>query len=905
MSEHDDGRPSPDELLAEIARESRGRLKIFLGAAPGVGKTYAMLEAAHALLKEGKDIAAGVVETHKRQETEALLEGLELIPLQTLEYRGRSFPEMDLDGILERKPQLVLVDELAHTNIPGSRHLKRYQDVEEILEAGISVYATLNIQHLESVNDVVERIAGIKVRETLPDSVLQQADEIELIDLSPEDLLKRLSEGKVYVPEQAQRAKENFFSTGTLTALREMSLRHAAERVDAQMVGYMRAHAIAGPWPASERLMVCLDSGAQAERLVRQAKRAAERRQVPWIAVYVETAAAHRLPEESKNRLSRALSLAEQLGGETIIMQGDDPAVEILTQARKRNVTLILVERPVSTFRRRLFRQHSLAENLLRLGEGIDILLSGYEAVEGAAVSGHVISSAEKKKTEWHAYLSVIIGVVISVGLGHGLYSYLPQSSILLLFLLTVFLSAIRLGMKPAIFASVLGFFAFNFFLTEPRYTLAISDAQNGLALVFFLVVAAVVSNMANRLRAQVETTKTSAKRTATLYDFNRKIAASATRDDVLWVVVHHVALMVSGRSLVLLPQDGRLKIAAGYPPEDCLDEHNNAAAEWTWQHGEAAGRGSDTLPGSDWLFLPLKTARGIFGVLGVQTGQNNALLSPEQNRLLGALADQAAVAIERTNLVADIEAAKLMAEAERLRSAMLSSLSHDLQTPLIAIVNASNALCAAEKQSDAFDRRPLIQTIQEEADLMNRYVQNLLDMTRLGSGALKPRRDRVLLRDVVCAAQERAERLLTKHRVILDLSDDVPPLYLDFLMIEQVFFNLLDNAAKYAPPGTPITVWARPRRQGVVIEVCDEGPGIPKSEREAVFNMFYRTQGSQATGTGLGLAVCRGIVEAHGGTIRAEGGLHDVGTCILISLPIGEEDPEIKEEDPEESQPQ
>ena len=457
--------PASEEPAAEDSGKSRGRLKIFLGAAPGVGKTYAMLDAAHTRTGEGIDVVAGFVDTHGRVETESLLKEIPVIPLRSTVFRERTYLEMDLDAILARKPQIVLVDDLSHTNIAGSRHLKRYQDVEEILAAGIDVYATLNILHLESLNDVVERIARIKVDETLPDSVLQEADEIELLDLSPDDLLKRLAEGKVHVPEQAQRSIKYFFATGTLTALREMALRHAAERVDAQMVGYMRAHAIAGPWPANERLMVCLDSGAQAERLVRQAKRTAERRQVPWLAVYVDDPAHNRLSEEAKDHITRAMQLAEQMDGETIVLQGGEAAAEILTLARKRNVTLILVERPHRSFLARLFKGRSLAEKLLREGEGIDILLSGYGEEEDT-LSTRVLP-LPREKPGWTAYLWATLSIAAASGLGIALFPYLPLSSILLLFLLAVLVSAIRLGMYPAIFASVLGFFVFNFFFTE------------------------------------------------------------------------------------------------------------------------------------------------------------------------------------------------------------------------------------------------------------------------------------------------------------------------------------------------------------------------------------------------------------------------------------------------------
>jgi two-component system, OmpR family, sensor histidine kinase KdpD len=877
-------RPSPDALLAEVGRDHRGRLKIFLGAAPGVGKTYAMLEAAQDRRREGLDIVTGVVETHGRRDTEALLTGLESIPLRTVEYRGRTFQEMDLDAILARRPRIVLVDELAHSNIPGSRHVKRYQDVAELLAHGIDVYSTLNIQHLESLNDVVERIAGIKVRETLPDSVLQQADEIELIDLPPRDLIKRLAEGKVYVPEQAQRAVHNFFSPGNLTALREMALRHAAERVDAQMLSYMRAHAIPGPWPTRERILVCIGDGTAAHKLVRTTKRAAERRDAPWVCVFVETHRYRALSEEDKDAISRALRLAEQLGGETAILQGDNVAAELLAFARERNVSQIIVGRPIRRRRFDPFRR-SVTDDLLAHGDIFDILIvSG----EDERPPPPMPVRAQTPPFNWRGYAWATLIVAAATGIGHVIDLFLPIANISVAYLMAVVLIATRHGLLPSIYASVASFLCFNFFFTQPKYTFTITDTQNILTIVFFLISAVIVSNLAARMRSQVDATKLAARRTANLYEFSKKIAAAASLDDVLWAVVHHVAATVRGRSLVLLPQDGRLTLSAGYPPEDRLDEKSMAAAQWAWTKGTVAGRGSDTLPTSDWLFLPLKTGRGPVGVLGVQIEEGQELPSPEQSRLIDTVADQAAVAIERTMLVSDVEQARIAAETERLRSALLSSLSHDLRTPLVSIIGASSSLISYGDTIDGAGRLELAQTIQDEAERLNRFVQNLLDMTRLGSGTLKPKADWVDLREIIGSALERARKLLHRRRVRLDFEPDLPMLSLDYVLMEQVFFNLIDNACKYSPEGTPITIWGRHRGNRVVVELCDRGPGIPEEDRDRVFDMFYRIRAgdTQTAGTGLGLAICRGIVEAHGGSIAARSGLHGTGTCIVITLP-------------------
>ena len=883
MSE-DDSRPSPEALLAEDRREGRGRLKIFLGAAPGVGKTYAMLETARERKREGVDVVAGVIETHGRAETQALVAGLDVMPMRPIEYRGHAFQEMDVDGLLSRHPALTLVDELAHTNVPGSRHVKRWQDVEDLLAGGIDVYTTLNIQHLESLNDIVEQISGVKVRETLPDGVLSGADDIELIDLAPDDLIKRLHEGKVYVPEQARRAIHNFFSPGNLTALREMALRHAAERVDRQMVDYMRAHAIQGPWPARERILVCIDEKVDSGKLVRVTKRSAERRGAAWVAVTVETSRSLSLTEAEKDRIAQAMRLAAQLGGETEILQGEDVVATILTSARERNATLIVVGRP----RRRGFLgwlEPSVSDLLITKAGEINILVVGGEE-DTQPPRIHLPRAA--LPADWSGYLYAALLTAICTILGFLIGPWLPVASISVAYLLAIMAVAIKAGLRAAILASIWSFLAFNFFFNDPRWSLAITESRNVITLVFFLIAAFIVSNMAGRLRSQADASRESARRTANLYEFGRKVSAAATQDDVLWAVVHHVATTIHGKSLVLLPGEGHgLAIAAGYPPEDQIDEKSTAAAEWAWSHGRPAGRGSATLPTALWLLLPMRTARTPIGVLGVQISEDADMPGPAQMRLLETLADQAAVAIERTTLVADIEVARVAGERERLRSALLSSLSHDLKTPLVAIMTATSTLIGEENLS-AESRRELALSIQDEAERLNRFVQNLLDMTRLGAGALKPRPDWADLRDIVGAAVLRAHRLARAHTIKVHIAGDMPLLCVDAAMIEQVLLNLLDNSCKFSPPGTTVSLWAVRTRAHIAIEVTDSGPGIPPEDREKVFDIFYRTEhASSPSGTGLGLAVCRGIIEAHGGTISALSGLHGIGTGMLIHLPL------------------
>ncbi len=878
-------RPSPDVLLAEAQREGRGRLKIFLGSAPGVGKTTAMLKAAHDRVREGIDVVAGVIETHGRRETEALVEGLEVLPQRSLDYRGRSFWEMDLDGVLARRPRLVLVDELAHTNIPGSRHLKRRQDVEELISAGIDVYTTLNIQHVESLNDVVEQICGVRVRETVPDDILATADEIELIDLPPEDLIKRLHEGKVYVPEQARRAVNNFFSPGTLTALREMALRHTAERVDRQMVTYMRAHAIAGPWPTRERVLVCLDEKVEAERLVRVTKRMSERRGLAWIAVTVETF--HPLSEAERGRTAAALRLAEQLGGETATLHGEDVVTAILAYAHEHNCTQIIVGRAQGG---RWHLGKTITQRLIeRAGKFNVLVVSGGEGEsEKAGLSSAPL--APLKQENWLGYLVALAVIMAASGVGFILDGLnLPESNIALAYLLSVLMVALWSGLRPAILASMGSILGITVFFTEPRWTLIVPTTQAWLTLAFFLIVAVIVSNIASRLKKQIEATQESVRRTTNLYEFGRKITAAATLDDVLWAVVHHIAATITGSSLVLLPKGEDLVIAAGYPPEDILDDKSSAAADWAWSHGQPAGRGSTTLPVADWLFLPMRTARGPVGVVGVQMTTDADLPTPATMRLLETLADQAAVALERTTLAADMETSKVAGERERLRTALLTSLSHDLRTPLVSIMGAASSLVTLDGVLDSTNRRDLAQTIQDEAERLNRFVQNLLDMTKLGSGALKPRVDWVDLHDVVEAAVKRMERLARSHTLRVEIQPEMPLLCLDALLMEQMLFNLLDNACKYAPGGTTVKVWARVLPTHVAIEIADQGPGIPAEDRERVFDMFYRVSqtDSQTAGTGLGLGICRGIIQAHNGTLHAEPGLHGIGACMVIHLPL------------------
>ena len=728
-----DRRPSPDALLREAEKSERGRLKIFLGAAPGVGKTYEMLSAAQARLRDKVDVVVGVVETHGRAETEALTAGLETIPRRTIEYRGRTLTEMDLDAILARRPQLVLVDELAHTNAPGSRHPKRYLDVEELLAAGIDVYTTLNIQHVESLNDVVAQITRIRVRETVPDSVIERADDIELIDLTPEDLIQRLKEGKVYVPTQAERAVRHYFQPGNLTALRELALRRTAQRVDNQMVDYMRSHAIDGPWPAGERVLVCVQGGSKASATVRHAKRLADQLRAPWTAINVETARSSGTPVEQDSVVA-ALRLAQRLGGEPVLIPGQDVANSVIDYARGNNVTHLIVGKSDKPPWRQILTG-SITHRLIKRAGGINIHVIEVPAERTDGAPAPPVAEPSPA-FDPKPYVIAALLVALAIPVATGLHEFFGITNVALVFLTAILIGAVLFGLGPSVFACFMATLAYNFFFLPPLYTFTIADPENVVALFFFTVVAVVASNLAARVRGQALSARLRARQTDDLYQFSRKLAAAVTLDDLLWATAHQIALMLKVRVVLLLPEadkdHGSISVRAGFPPEDMLDEADLAAAKWSWEKNRIAGRGSDTLPGGKWLFQPLRTGRGPLGVVGIIRDESGPLLTPDQQRLLDALADQAALAIERVNLARDLHRARLQVETDRLRSALLTSISHDLRTPLASILGSATSLRSQDAILDGPTKEALLGTIIEESDRLNRFIGNLLDMTRL-----------------------------------------------------------------------------------------------------------------------------------------------------------------------------
>ena len=880
----------------DLVRDARGKLRLFLGAAPGVGKTYAMLQAARARKREGVDVVVGLVTTHGFKDTADLMSGLEVIARKQTVSGPHSTQELDVDAVLKRRPQLVLIDDLAHTNPTGGWHQHRYQDVEQILESGIDVYTTLNVQNVESLTDIVRQIANIDVRETVPDGVLQKADEVELVDLPPSDLMLRLKQGKVFVPDSERAGMAQYYTPGNLTALRELALRHVAERVDQHMLQHRRANSVSGIWPTRERIMVCIGEAAVVGRLVRLTKRAADRRKVPWIALYVETHDHQSYSEEQRARIHDALRLAEQLGAETTTLAGEDAAAEILRYAATRNVTQIIIgrsERPrwLAAF------APSVTDKLLHQKNNIDILVVTPDADAIREDLDATPAAEETTPIRWRGYLQAVHVLAWATLINFVLAQLVQFENFAVVYLTAVILIAIRQGRWPAIFAAVLTAPLYHFFFVAPLYSLSKLYRIDVISLIVFLAATVIISNLAERVRAQIRATRLSERRSKNLYDFNRKIAGAAALDDVLWAVVHHVAATISAKSLVMMPpklqpQADRLEIVAAYPPEMILDDMSDAAADWAWRQGKPAGRGSNTLPSAEWLFIPLKTARGTLGVLGVQIENRRRLPSSEETRLLDTLADQAAIAIERTHLVSEFEEARLFMETEKLRSALLSSLSHDLRTPLVSILGSATTMIDLESELDKDAQHDLLNTIREEAERLNRFVQNLLDMTRLGSGALHPKQEWIAIEDVIGAALPRLKRQIGARKVDVEIDRQLPLLSLDFVLIEQVLVNLLDNACKYSPPDSRIQITADRRDSLVAVRVCDEGLGIPEAERENVFDMFYRVRAtdSQVAGTGLGLAICRGIVEAHGGSMAVvntseDGTQH--GTCVEFTLPI------------------
>lgn len=894
----DEYRPDPDALLAAIqkqeARQQRGKLKIFFGMAAGVGKTYAMLDAARQLKADGVDVVVGCIETHGRSETEALLEGLEIIPRQKLEYRGTTLEEMDLDAILAREPQLVLVDELAHTNVPGARHLKRWQDVVEILEAGIDVYTTVNVQHFESRADAVRQITGITVHETVPDSLLDLADEIELIDLSPEDLRKRLAEGKVYTPERIEVAANNFFRMGNLTALREMALRLTAEHVDHKLQDYMQIKHIAGPWKSGERLMVAVGPSPFSEQLIRWTRRMAYNLEAPWIAAYVETP--QLLSAEAKEILARNLALARSLGGEVITSADVDITGALLRLARQRNVTQIVVGKPVRHPLAEFVRGGMLVNKLIRASGDIDIYVVTGDK-QGTESRPSIVLPRPVTHSTLQQYLWAfwIVGAITGVDL--LLLNLLPTVTYLavgLTELLAVLLIAIYIGRGPALLAAFMSAISWNFLFIEPRFTFEISHFQDIILFFLYFIIAIFAGNLTARIRTQERQARYNADRTLALYTLAHETATAVNMDDVLRTAVAQIGGVFDADVAILLPEGEQLAQQPHPSSTLTMDEKDYSVALWSFENGKPAGRFTDTLPLAGAQYLPLRTPSRTVGVIGIRTRQKERM-SFDQEALLETFINQVALVIERELLDEAAEQSAMLRESERLYTTLLNSISHELRTPIAAITGAASSLLDPQTGASEDARTELTKNIQGAANRLNRLVENLLDMSRLESGRLRLKRDWCDVSDIIGVAVRRLENCLEGRPLTIQVTPQLPLVQVDFVLIEQALVNLLENACNYTPEGTPITVTAHQHDQWVEIIVADKGPGIPEAEIARIFDKFYRVPGTATGGTGLGLSISRGLIEAHGGTLTAEN-QPEGGARFTLRLPTNDAPPPVKE---------
>jgi two-component system, OmpR family, sensor histidine kinase KdpD len=887
----DHSRPDPDELLARInAEEStarRGKLKIFLGYVAGVGKTYAMLEAAHQRHEEGVDVAIGYAETHGRKETEALLPGLEILPRRQVDYRGTTLTEMDIDAVIARHPQLVLVDELAHTNAPGSRHPKRYQDVEEILNAGIDVYSTVNIQHLESLSDIVQQITGVVVHEKIPDRLVDEADEIELIDLPTDELLKRLRDGKVYISDQAMRALEKFFRKGNLTALRELSMRRAADRVDNQMLKYMHTEAIPGPWAAGDRILVCISSHPMGERLIRSGRRLADELNAEWYVLFVETPQHLSMPLENQVRVQHFLTLAEEMGAKVTSISGESVAEAVINFSHEHNITKIIAGKP---FRPRIFE-------LIR-GSVIDQIIRGSGSIDVYVVSGEAEISKKVSRTFslphrplWRYGLSLILVALVTL-FGLPLKTLLDPTNLVMVYLLAVVIAAIYLGRGPAILASFFSVLAFDFFFINPTFSFTVNDTQYLLTFLGLLVVGLIISSSAALLRDQVDAMRRKDRQTQSLFILSRELTAAYSLDQVLDISIRTSTSLLNRQIIILLPQSGKLEIRSA-SQGFVIDENEMAVAEWSYKYGQVAGHGTDTLPAASIRFVPLLAANGPVGVIGIKSNNTEGLLTNDQRMQLEGLANLTALAIERAVLAQDAAQSEMLRNTEKLQSALLNSISHELRTPLASITGVLTSLSESEKayqdahKLDPATRIELLDSATDQARQLNRLVENLLNMTRIEAGSVHLNLKPCDLQDLIGTVLQQFTTRLKDHPLQLEIPDDLPLVNCDAILVAQVITNILDNACKYSQTGTPITLGMVNCKETIEIFIRDAGEGLDEDELEKVFAKFYRgVRHKKTTGTGLGLSICKGIIEAHGGWIKAERN-PDQGLTFRFSLPV------------------
>ncbi len=889
-------RPNPDDLLAQAEAEEgstrRGSLRVFFGYAAGVGKTYAMLENAHRVLSEGKDIVVGYIEPHTRPDTLALLSGLDAVPPKEIDYRGVTLREFDVDAALTRRPDIVLVDELAHTNAEGSRHTKRWQDVDELLAAGINVWTTLNVQHIESLNDVIGQITGITVRETVPDHIFDVADELELIDISPEELLGRLQAGKIYVPDQAQRAIQSFFSKGNLTALREMTLRQAARRIHIDVELSRRVQAASQPWATSDRLLVCVGPSPTTARVIRTAKRMAVALDAPWMAVAVDRTGVTDA-DPAKSRIAQHFRLAEQLAAETDTVSGQDVASTILDYARSRNVTKILIG-----------KTHQPRWKRLLLGTVVDTILEDSGEIDVYVIHGEkdtverVGKEVAPSQRAWRPYLGsacvIAIGGFAAMALKTLHLAESPANTVMI-FLAAVAFVAVRFGRGPAVLASVLAVLAFDFFFVQPFLTFAVSDSQYVVTFGVMLVIGLTISTLTSRLKRQVESTRQRERHTATLYQLGKQLSSLYGGVFLVSAAAKRMAEMCGGEVAVYLQQTaGPPQLAFGYDTEIARHPVSVSAAQWVIDHDQIAGAATNTLPNAVGLFVPLTASQKVLGAIAIRVPNAERLLDPEQRRLLEACANQLALALERDQMAIAAAEARIQAEAEQVRNTLLSGVSHDLKTPLAAIAGASSSLLEATSLNDE-TRRQLLETVADEAARLNRLLENILQMSKLDAGAVKPNRQWHVLEEIVGSALRRTSRELQDRTVDVRLAADLPLLSVDGVLLEQILVNLLDNAARYTPPQTAITIAAVVDNKGMRLSVSDNGPGFPPGTEERIFEKFYRAspKPDSGRGSGLGLAICRAIAQIHNGNIVAAN-LPGGGAEFVLRLPLAKDAPQV-----------
>jgi len=881
-------RPDPDRLLAMVQREENkkrnGKLRIFLGMAPGVGKTYSMLEAARLKKSEGVELLVGVVETHGRAETEALLYGLDILPRRHIEYHSHTLSEFDLDAALHRHPELLLVDELAHSNAPNCRHDKRWKDVEELLDNGVDVWSTLNVQHLESLGDVVAQITGVRVRETVPDTVLERADSVVLVDLPPDDLRQRLKEGKVYLPQQAAWASSNFFRQGNLMALRELALRATALRANTEVLVYRHGRSIQTTWPTSERILVCVGPAPSSAKLVRAAKRLASELHAPWLALSIQSD----LPPKARESALHHLQLAEELGAETFVLSGQSVAQEIVSFARQQNVTKIVVGKPV----RRKFRDYifgSPVDRLIRESAEIDVHVIRGDTGEATATP---VGKKAVTVIRWRQYLAATLILTACTALGYTMFPFLDLANLIMVYMLGVMAVAIWQSRGAAVFTSVLSVVAFDFFFVPPRYSFAVSDVRHLITFVVMFLVALVMSSMAAKLKRQAETAGNVGRQSVALAALGRALVATRGTDSVLAVSLRHIVEVFERHAVFLLPDaSGALQVRAKSPGLAALHGKTLGVAQWVLANGRPAGQGTQTLPDTDTMFLPLKGAGGVVGVVGLKASENPSqdwLRLTDQQRLLEAFLAQIAQALEVDRLEDAAKATLVEMESEKLKSSLLSSVTHDFQTPLAAISGSAEAILVLGKSAGGGEAiRGLAENIHRESERLSRLVGNLLRMAKLESGKFKPNLQPVPLEEVIGAALNRMETLLAEHPVSVELPPELPLVSMDDVLMEQLFVNVLENAVKHTPAGTPITLSAQVQDQRVHIQVADQGPGLPPEELERIFERFYRVnRGAGADGYGLGLAICRLIAKVHGGEIAAKN-VAGGGLRIDITLPV------------------